>query len=127
MSEELVSFDDLLIEFEGKPEYQQVDRMIRPYFDLVFDILKRRNQLNLTQSELAELAGTHQSRISKIESGTHDIRLSTLIAIAEALRTEVVVRLVPLDTILEDDNNHFHELRNIRAEVSNTQTSSKGS
>ncbi len=90
------SLHDLYNELKKDPEFLKADRRVRPYTDLVVQIIKRRAQLGLTQKDLAQLAGTHQSRISKIESGEHDITLSTLIDIAEALKAEVYIQLVPI-------------------------------
>jgi len=75
---------------EFKAEY----RRQRPYYDLVVEIIRRRNELGLTQKELAKKANTTQSCISRIESGEHNVRLSTLINVAEALESSVDVRLV---------------------------------
>ncbi|MFH1928294.1 MAG: hypothetical protein ABIK79_09025, partial [Chloroflexota bacterium] len=47
--------------------------------------------------DLAKLAKTFQSRVSKIESGEHDFRLSSIVRIAEALETEVSIRLIPFE------------------------------
>jgi transcriptional regulator with XRE-family HTH domain len=92
-----VQFDELLSELEKDPEFRNARRRIKPYFDLLKDILRRRKKLGITQKELAKRANTHQSRISKIESGEHDIRLSTVISIAEALDTEVIIQLLPYE------------------------------
>ncbi|NYT79815.1 helix-turn-helix transcriptional regulator [Alcaligenaceae bacterium] len=48
---------------------------------------------NLSQRQLSKLAGVPQSHISRIESNQVDLRLSSLIAIANALDLEVI--LVP--------------------------------
>ena len=92
-----VQFDELLSELEKDPEFRNARRRIKPYFDLLKDILRRRKKLAITQKELADRANTHQSRISKIESGEHDIRLSTIISIAEALNAEVKIQLIPYE------------------------------
>ena len=92
-----VPLDEILVGLEQDEEYQKADRKLKPYYELVKAIIKRRNELGLTQKELAEKAKTHQSRISKIESAEHDIRLSTLIQIAEALDTEVSICLIPIE------------------------------
>lgn len=52
-----------------------------------------RERRDLTQRALAQLAGTTQARISKIENGETDPRFSTLIEMARALDLELV--LVP--------------------------------
>lgn len=49
------------------------------------DVRERRNELGLTQSELAERAGVSQPLIARIEGGDVDPRLSTLRRIVEAL------------------------------------------
>ena len=88
--------DDVFGAFGADPAYRKEMRRLRPYYDLVVEIVNRRSELGLTQKELAELARTYQSRISKIESAEHDIRFSTLIEIAEALSCEVSVHLDPI-------------------------------
>ena len=93
---QLISSDDMSSMLNENPEFMKEKRKIRPYYELVTEIINRRVQLRLSQKELAEKAGTHQSRISKIESAEQDVRLSTLIAIAEALETELEIRLVPI-------------------------------
>jgi transcriptional regulator with XRE-family HTH domain len=95
MRKRTTSLDELVSVLEGDPEFVQADRRLKPYYDLVLAIVRRRNELGLTQKDLAVRAGTHQSRISKIESAEHDIRLSTLIQIANALNAEVSIQLIP--------------------------------
>ena len=52
-------------------------------------IAKFRKEKGITQAQLAELIGTSQQQIAKIERGVVDPRLSTLRRIAEALGCEV--------------------------------------
>jgi transcriptional regulator with XRE-family HTH domain len=52
-----------------------------------------RNAKGLSQRELSDLAGVPQAQISRIESGTVDLRLSSLFALAHALDLELA--LVP--------------------------------
>ena len=92
-----VPFDEVVAGLKKDEEFKQADRQLKPNYDLVKAIITRRSELGLTQKDLAERANTHQSRISKIESAEHDIRLSTLVQIAEALDTEVSIRLVPIN------------------------------
>jgi HTH-type transcriptional regulator, competence development regulator len=48
----------------------------------------------LSMSELARIAGTHASEISRLERGLRDPRLSTIVRLARALE-------VPLGRLLE--------------------------
>ena len=88
---------------EQNKEFQRAYRQQEPYYAVAREVLNHRNELGLTQKELAERAQTHQSRISKIESAELDLRLSTLIEIAEALHTRVDIRLVKVDEFDEGD------------------------
>ncbi len=88
------TLDDLLAEWSEDPEHVREDYRLRPYFAIAKDLLRRRKELGLTQQELAEKAETHQSRISKLEAADLDFKLSTLIAIAEAMDAHVEAQIV---------------------------------
>ena len=109
------SFEEVFARFEEDQEFLKADRMIKPYYDLIVEIVKRRLHLGLTQKDLAKKAKTFQSRISKIESGEHDIRLSTLIQIAEALDTEVSIHLLPLEEIryISSPNQEYQSIPSV--------------
>ena len=49
----------------------------------------------MSQRELAELCGTTQSAIARLERGGRPPRIDTLLRIAEALDCELVVELMP--------------------------------
>jgi predicted transcriptional regulator len=55
----------------------------------------RRVAMNMSQRELAELCGTTQSAIARLERGGRPPRIDTLLRLAEALECELVVDLVP--------------------------------
>jgi transcriptional regulator with XRE-family HTH domain len=58
----------------------------------------RRRELGLSQQQLAELTGTTQSAIARLESGGRPPRIDTLLRIASALDCELDVRLRPRTT-----------------------------
>lgn len=66
--------------------------------EIVANLKAARERTGLTQRDLSARIGVPQSHISKIESGTTDLRLSSLIELARALDHEVVLvprRLLP--------------------------------
>jgi len=85
---------DLLTELSRDPEFVRLHRKQQPYHDLARDLYDLRQEQGLTQTQLAERAQTHQSRISKAEAAELDMRLSTIVDIAEALKARVDIRLV---------------------------------
>jgi len=68
---------------------------VAQYEQLGREIARRRARLHVSQRELAELCGTTQSAIARLESGRRAPRLDTLIRIANALDCELGVRLRP--------------------------------
>jgi DNA-binding XRE family transcriptional regulator len=55
----------------------------------------RRTEIGMSQRELAELVGTTQSAIARLERGGRPPRIDTLLKIAEALECELIVDLKP--------------------------------
>ncbi len=58
-------------------------------------VAAQRKARGLSQAEVAELTGTTQSAIARLESGGRPPRIDTLLRIAEALDCELVVELRP--------------------------------
>lgn len=69
-----------------------VDRMAT---DLGQAIARRRGAIGLSQRELALRCGTTQSAIARLESGSTQPRLSTLLRLAEALECDLSIELSP--------------------------------
>jgi len=65
------------------------------FADIADKVAARRIEKNLSQRELAELCGTTQSAIARLERGGRPPRIDTLLRIAEALECELIVDLVP--------------------------------
>jgi transcriptional regulator with XRE-family HTH domain len=59
------------------------------------DVADRRQELGLSQRELAELVGTTQSAIARLERGGRPPRIDTLLRIADALDCDLTVELNP--------------------------------
>ena len=60
-------------------------------------VSERRVAMGLSQRELAELCGTTQSAIARLERGGRPPRIDTLLRIADALQCDLVVELAPRD------------------------------
>ncbi len=52
-----------------------------------------RNSLNLTQSALADIAGTKKSNISRMESGKYNPSLDFLVKIADSMGKKLEIHL----------------------------------
>jgi ribosome-binding protein aMBF1 (putative translation factor) len=58
-------------------------------------VVEQRRARQLSQADLADLVGTTQSAIARLEAGGRPPRIDTLLRIAEALDCELVVELRP--------------------------------
>jgi predicted transcriptional regulator len=63
-------------------------------YKIIEEIILARKERNLTQKDLAELIGTRQSNISRLESGNYNPTLEFLNKIALAVGKELEVRIV---------------------------------
>jgi len=77
----------------------------RELFALIAErVAERRKAWGVSQRELAELCGTTQSAIARVERGARPPRIDTLARIAAALDCELVVELRPRTDPLHDPN-----------------------
>ena len=83
----LKSFDFDINDFEVIPVEYDV------FEDIRSQIINARNEVGLTQKELALKAGVTQANISKIEQGSSHPTIDTLVKIADGLGKKLVIRL----------------------------------
>lgn len=80
------------------PEMKDEMKKAGEAWDIAFQIINLREKAGLNQKELADLVGTKQSNIARIESADYtSYTQKTLEKIAKALKARVEVRVVPLD------------------------------
>lgn len=85
-------------EFENKllrdPEILKEYERLQPKYEMIQRLIKRRNQLRMSQSQLARTVGTRQPAISRLERGDfNNITLSTLMKVAHALDLDLDISL----------------------------------
>jgi ribosome-binding protein aMBF1 (putative translation factor) len=73
------------------PDYRSAQERLAPYEDIARFVIMRRDEMGLTQLQLAERMATSHSAISRIESGRHRTSVSTLERLARALDVRFVV------------------------------------
>ncbi len=88
------NFEEFEAELLQDPEIRKEYDNLKPKYDLVQGLIKRRNQLCLSQSQLAKVIGTRQPAISRLERGEYNnITLSTLMKVANALDLDLDISL----------------------------------
>lgn len=80
------------------PSFQEeLDRADQAW-DIAFQIYDLRKKAGLTQKELAELVGTKQSNIARIESADYTgYTFKTLEKVTKALKAKLEIKIVPVD------------------------------
>ena len=65
---------------------------LQPKYDMIRSLIERRNQLRISQKQLAEIVGTKQPAISRLEKGDYNTTLSTLFKVANALGLDISLK-----------------------------------
>jgi len=74
-------------------EVQNELMMNEAEYRIIEEIILARKEKNLTQKDLAELIGTRQSNISRLESGNYNPSLEFLQKVASAMGKKLEVRI----------------------------------
>lgn len=87
---------DMFSDLENDPEFLEAKEKLNPGFQITCLRLKK----DLTQTQLAKLAGTSQSSIARLENGSSPPSLSFLRRVAKALDASVEVKIV--SSVIDD-------------------------
>jgi len=90
--------EDFVKELRQDPEYVAAEKELKPILDIAKDVVCLRLAKGWSQSELARRVGTRQANISKLENGLGNPTLALLRKVAQALETELTVRMGPEPT-----------------------------
>jgi len=73
------------------PKYVEIERQLAPYEHLARLLITYRIEHGLTQRQLADLVGTSETAISRLESGQHAPTVETLRRVGEGLGQRLVI------------------------------------
>ncbi|MBT3713014.1 MAG: helix-turn-helix transcriptional regulator [Anaerolineae bacterium] len=80
------------------------------FFRLADAFLLLRKQRGITQTELAKLAGTTQTVVSRLENASVKPSLETIVKLAEAMDAVVDVQLIHFDKIRKKSSGEFENI-----------------
>ncbi len=90
------NFDKFEAELLAKPGIRKEYEALSPKYAVIRELIQRRNELKISQRELARRIGTRQPAISRLEAGDYNARIDTLVKVADALGLRF--ELQPKDT-----------------------------
>ena len=71
------------------PEFRRKYETLAPKYELIRALIRRRNQLRLSQTQLAAIVGMRQPAISRLENGVDNTTIDTLFKIIAALDLDI--------------------------------------
>lgn len=86
-----VSLDDLHKKHMKNPKYREAHKAVAAKFAVYEALIDARIAGKITQKELAERMGAHQSAVARFESGTTEATLGFAIKVAQALGVQIKV------------------------------------
>ncbi len=86
------NYDEFEAKLLGKPEIRREYEALKPKYEMIRSLIKRRNQLRISQTELARIIGTKQPAISRLEKGDYNTTLSTFFKVADALDLDISLK-----------------------------------
>ena len=86
------SYEKFEAELLQDPEIRKEYEALKPKYDMIQRLIERRNELCLSQLQLANIIGTQQPAIARLENGGHNTTVSTLLKVAAALDLDVELK-----------------------------------
>jgi len=83
------NFENHKKELLRNPEFRRKYEALEPKYSLIRALIRRRNELHLSQSQLANIIGMQQPAISRLENGRNNANIGTLFKVVDALKLDV--------------------------------------
>jgi DNA-binding XRE family transcriptional regulator len=93
ISKKATNYEEFEAELLKRPGIRKEYDALRPKYNIIRSIIERRNQLQISQAQLAEIIGTKQPAISRLENGAHNTTLSTFFKVADALDLDISLKV----------------------------------
>ena len=92
VNKKATNYEEFEAELLRKPEIRKEYEALKPKYDMVRMLIVHRSKLGMSQKELAEIIGTKQPAISRLESGDSNTTISTLFRVTEALGLDISLK-----------------------------------
>ena len=85
-------FKEFEIALLKRPGVRREYEALKPKYDMIRGLIERRNQLHISQTQLARMVGTKQPAISRLEKGDNNTTLRTFFKVADALGLDISLK-----------------------------------
>jgi len=92
VNKKATDFEEFEAELLKRPGVRREYEALKPKYDMIRGLIERRNQLHISQTQLARMVGTKQPAISRLEKGDYNTTLRTLFKVADALGLDISLK-----------------------------------
>ena len=85
-------YEEFEAELLKKPGIRKEYEALKPKYNLIAGLIERRNELRISQTQLATIIGTKQPAISRLEKGDCNTTLGTFFKVANALDLDISLK-----------------------------------
>jgi len=85
-------YEDFEAELLERPGIRKEYEALKPKYEMIRSLIERRNQLKLSQTQVARIIGTKQPAISRLEKGDYNTTLNTFFKVADALDLDIYLK-----------------------------------
>lgn len=85
-------YEDFEAELLKRPGIRKEYEALEPKYEMIRSLIERRNQLKLSQTQVARIIGTKQPAISRLEKGDYNTTLNTFFKVADALDLDIYLK-----------------------------------
>ena len=85
-------YEDFEAELLERPGIRKEYEALKPKYEMIRSLIERRNQLKLSQTQIARIIGTKQPAICRLEKGDYNTTLNTLFKVADALDLDICLK-----------------------------------
>ena len=87
----MIDFDTFLEKKLKNPDFKREYDALDKEFELIDELLKARSEAKMTQAQVAKAMGVKQSAVARIESGSLDMKYSTLVNYLNAVGKRIAI------------------------------------
>jgi DNA-binding XRE family transcriptional regulator len=86
------NFKDFKAELLIKPNIRDQYEAQKHKYEIIQSLIARRNELSISQRQLARMIGMQQPAICRLERGDNNITVGTLFKVADALNLDIEIK-----------------------------------
>jgi|WetSurMetagenome_2_1015567.scaffolds.fasta_scaffold22419_6 predicted transcriptional regulator len=89
----MITFEELKEKLLKDKEFKEEYDRLKPEYDLIGQLIKKRLKKGMTQKDVAKKMGTKQAAVSRMESGLYNSSINRYCQYADAVGSKIEINL----------------------------------